>query len=244
MSRWLRRMLTLPVRLLALAAMTSLIWRLTPTVFAAADASGEPLVWWTSRVFGITAYVAIWLSMLCGLLIGARGIEGLLSRKVLMDLHQQWSLAAVLATALHVLTIVGHEVESHVAPLAAVVPFASESLTAEVALGTFAAWGLAIVAASSWLRGRIPYAAWRALHALVFGTFLLSLLHGIFAGTDTEAPWAFWMYLVTVAVLADVATARLTVAVARTLHPEAHPDARPGRDASPREAAEVQSRAT
>lgn len=217
MSRWRSRLLTLPVRLLALAAMASLTWRLTPAVFAAADAAGEPLVWWASRAFGITAYIAIWCSMLAGLLVGVRGIEGLISSKVLMDLHQSWSLAAVLATALHILTIVGHEVESHVAPIAAVVPFASQSLTAEVALGTFAAWGLAIVAASSWLRARIPFTLWRTLHALVFGTFVLALLHGIFAGTDTQAPWAFWMYLATVALLGGVATARVTVAVTRAV---------------------------
>ncbi len=224
MSRSLTQWISLPVRILALIAMGSLVWRLAPGVFAAADAGGQTITWWASRALGITAYIAIWLSMLFGLLVGAKGIEGLLGRKVLMDLHQQWSLAAVLATLLHVLTIVGHAVESHVAPIAAIVPFTSRTLTAEVAMGTIAFWGLALISISSWLRSRIPYGLWRTLHALVFGTFLLALLHGILGGTDSSAPWAQWMYLVTASLFAGTLTARIAVAMGRAGRPQVDDD--------------------
>lgn len=212
-------LLTLPVRVLAVAAMASLPWALLPALFAAADSGGQPLVWWASRSLGFVAYVAMWLSMLFGTLVGARGIDGLLPRKLIMDLHQQWTLAAVIAAVLHVVTIVGHEVESGVAPIAAFVPFAAQNLTGAVALGTVALWGLAVVALSSWLRSRIPFGWWRGLHSLAFGAFLLALMHGILAGTDTGLPVVQWMYIVTGALFSGTLTARLVVAMGRTRHP-------------------------
>jgi cytochrome b561 len=36
--------------------------------------------------------------------------------------------------------------------------------------------------------------AWRAVHLLAVPAFILALVHGVFAGTDTERPWMFAMY--------------------------------------------------
>lgn len=214
-----RNILWLPTRLLALAAMCALAWSLVPPLFAAVDATGQPLVWWASRSFGFVAYVATWLSMLFGMMASARGIEGMLNRKLIMELHQQWTLAAVIAVALHVVTIVGHEVESGVAPVAAFVPFTAETLTGPVALGTVALWGLAVLAVSSWLRARIPYQWWRVLHGLSFGVFILALVHSITAGTDTALPAVQWVYIVTVALFAGTLTSRVVVALRRARRP-------------------------
>jgi DMSO/TMAO reductase YedYZ heme-binding membrane subunit len=37
--------------------------------------------------------------------------------------------------------------------------------------------------------------AWRAIHFLSFLVFLLAVVHGVFSGTDSSLPWAYWMYV-------------------------------------------------
>ena len=150
--------------------------------------------------------------MLFGLAVSSKGAGGLLPKKAMMDLHQQWTLSAVVATVVHVFTLVFHA-ESGVTPWATVIPFASVRLTGPVALGTFALFGIAILVGSSWLRTRVPYAAWRAVHGLALGTMILALVHGWTAGTDSVAPAVQWLYVVTLGVLVGAVVTRVGLAV-------------------------------
>ena len=179
-------------------------------LWSAMASAEQPLLWWAGRALGILAYVALWLSMLFGALVSSGGAGGVFSKKWVMDFHQEFTLAAVIATVLHVLVLVTHA-ESRVTPWAAVIPFASERLTVPIAAGTIATLGLAVIAVSSWLRARVPYAAWRALHALSFGVMALALAHGITAGTDSAAPIAWWLYVTTTAALTVVMVARVAL---------------------------------
>jgi len=172
----------------------------------------QPLLWWAGRALGFLAYVALWLSMVFGALVSSKGLGGRLSQKWVMDLHQEWTLAAVIATALHVVVLVTHA-ESGVTPWASIIPFASARLTGEIAMGTVAGLVLALIAVSTWARARIPYAAWRAIHALAFGAMLLAIVHSITAGTDSETLGAQLLYLGTSAVLSVVTAARVVLAV-------------------------------
>lgn len=193
----------------------------SPWVFAAQVEA--PVLWWASRAFGFVSYLALWLSMLTGVLLSTQKLPKRLDRKVLFELHQQWTLAAVIATALHVLAVVTHP-EAGVGVLGSLVPYASRQLTGPVALGVFAMWGLGVVAVSSWLRSRIKPTTWRVIHTLAFGAFLIALAHSIAAGTDTEAPAVQWMYALTGSVLVLAIVVRVvSVAVARTV---ARPKAR------------------
>jgi hypothetical protein len=83
------------------------------------------------------------------------------------------------------------------------VPFASERLTAPLALGVIAFCMIALVVVSSWWRTRVSYAAWRALHALAFGAFLLVLVHSVASGTDRGAVAARWLYVISGLVRGD-----------------------------------------
>ncbi len=201
-----------PIQALLFASMGALATSLAIQLWAVAGEAEQPLAWWAGRATGFVAYAALWLSMLFGLAISSKGAGGLLPKKVLMELHQQWTLSAVVATLLHVVTLVLHP-ESGVTPLAAVVPFVSARLTGPVALGTFALLGFGIVVGSSWLRKWVPYSAWRALHGLAFGTMILALVHGWTAGTDTSAPAAQWLYIVTLGVLVGAVVTRIGITV-------------------------------
>lgn len=202
-----------PLQALLLAALGALSVSTLAQVWGEAGTADQPLLWWAGRAAGFLAYAALWLSMLCGLAVSSKGAGGLLPRKALMDLHQQWALSAVVATVVHVFTLVAHA-ESGVTPWAAVIPFTSARLTGPVALGTFALLGLAILAVSSWLRQRLSYATWRAVHAFAFGTMFLALAHGWTAGTDTPAPATRWLYIVTLGVLVGAVAMRIGLASA------------------------------
>jgi predicted ferric reductase len=205
--------LPVPVQALLFASMGALSASLLAQLGAVVGEADRPVLWWVGRASGLLAYGALWLSMLFGLAVSSKGAGGLLPKKAMMDLHQQWTLSAVVATVVHVFALVFHA-ESGVTPWAAVIPFASQRLTGAVALGTVALFGMAVLVASSWLRTRIPYATWRGIHALAFGTMILALVHGWTAGTDTSAEAVRWLYIVTLAVLLGALTSRVGLALA------------------------------
>ena len=168
-----------------------------------------PAIWWAARSTGLLAYVALWLSTLFGVLLAARsGKGGLLDRAVLLELHNRWSVAAVIATALHVLLVVG-DPHSEVGLLAALVPLAAETLTAPIAVGVLSSWGLLMIAATTAVHRRMARWTWRAVHAGAFGTYVLALVHGWTAGTSTASPLVRAMYVGTTVVLLGALAQRL-----------------------------------
>lgn len=195
----LRRSVTRLTPVLLLAAASVLAALAIPAIIAESRIDA-PLLWWASRASGFVAYIAFWACMLFGALLSARGGDGLIDRKIASDLHQEWTIAALIATAVHIITVILNA-HAHVPALAAVIPYASLSLRGAIALGTIGTWGLAVIAASSWLRARLAYNAWRVIHALSFGAFVLALAHSVTAGTDTSLPAARWLYAGTIGIL-------------------------------------------
>ena len=206
----LPRRLWSPLWLLVVVALGS------PWLLLAAG-TDVPVLWWAARAFGFVSYVALWIAMLSGVLVGAKGIDGLIDRKVLLELHQQWTLSGVAATTVHVLAVVTNE-HAGIGVVGALVPFASPIMTGAVGVGVVAFWAFALVAVSSWLRTRLSYAAWRAIHALAFGAFLLALVHAVTSGADSGEPLGQWLYVASGSLLAGAITVRLLVALASRRH--------------------------
>lgn len=192
------------------------VWGFVALVLAApwmlAGGTQVPTLWWASRAFGFVSYVALWLSMFTGVLLSTQRLPKQLDRKVLFELHQQWTLAAVIATALHVLAVVTHP-EAGVGLAGALVPYASNELTGPVALGVLAFWGLGLVAVSSWLRSRISSTTWRLIHTVAFGAFLVALAHSVTAGSDSAALAVQWLYALTGSTLAGAIVLRVASAL-------------------------------
>lgn len=141
-----------------------------------------PLMWWSIRALGLVAVASLWLGMLFGVLLAGRG--GLVEAPVALLLHQHHTLAAAVATALHVLLAVADET-TDIPAIAALIPATSPTLTGPVALGTVAAWAIGALLVTTALRPKLSVTAWRAVHATAFGGFLVALAHGWTAGTDT-----------------------------------------------------------
>ena len=130
-----------------------------------------------------------------------------------LDLHQEWTLAAAIATVLHIVLVVMNP-EAGISPWAAVIPFASARMTGSMAIGAISTLLLALITVTSWLRTLVPYTAWRAIHALSFGAMLLALAHSIAAGTDTPSVGAEVLYVATSVSLTGLIALRVLLALA------------------------------
>jgi sulfoxide reductase heme-binding subunit YedZ len=201
-------------RVFVLLAAGGLVVTAAPPLLEALAAPGVPAMWWAARAFGLLAYVALWLSALFGVLLAGRGAGGLFDRATVLELHNHWALAALVATALHVLAVVG-DPHSGVGPLAAALPLASAKLRGPVALGTFALWGMIAVAVTTAAMRALPPFVWRAVHATAFGTLVLALVHGATAGSESGTALARGLYAGTTAVLLGAVLQRLALAARR-----------------------------
>jgi cytochrome b561 len=152
--------------------------------------------WIVLRAAGIGAYVALFLSVAWGLL----GTTGLVTKRVSKPSANTFhGVVAAAGFVLLLVHIAGLLVDRFV-PFAiwdVVIPLRSSFRPIAVAAGILAMYGMAIVLASSWARKRVGTTWWRRLHQLSVPIFTLALVHGVFAGSDTDRPWMFWLYAAT-----------------------------------------------
>ena len=56
------------------------------------------------------------------------------------------------------------------------------------ALAAIVFWGMLLLTLSSWLRSYMSFVVWRVVHTLALAAFVLGLVHGMTAGTDSSLP--------------------------------------------------------
>ncbi len=192
-------------------ALGGLAVTLLSPAFDAISSPDVPAMWWAGRALGLMSYLALWLSVLFGVFVAGRGAGGLLDRPTVLELHSRWAVGALVGTSLHVLAVIA-DPHSGVSPLAALIPLASDKLTGPVAVGTLALWSMATLGLTTALHKRIPRWLWRAVHATAFGAFLLALVHGVSAGSESSVPAVRGMYIGTSAVLLGAVIQRMLLA--------------------------------
>ena len=141
--------------------------------------------WYLSRASALVAYALLWFSMALGLMITNKLARVWPSGPTAFDLHQFASLSGLAFALFHALILLGDKYINY--NLAQVlVPFNSTGYKLVwVGLGQIGFYLLAIVGLSFYVRKRLGNRTWRLIHYLSFLTFVLALLHGIFAGTDS-----------------------------------------------------------
>jgi hypothetical protein len=163
------------------------------TVSTAGARSGDPTFWHIARAAGLSAYLMLFLNVFLGLAVHTRYLEGVMARWRSFDLHQFTALLAGGFLGLHVLALLGDRYMAFT-PAQLVIPFASPYRPLATALGIVGGYMLLAVFASSYLRRYIGFRTWRAIHYAAFTAFLVTMAHGIFAGTDSGEPWAAALY--------------------------------------------------
>jgi len=113
------------------------------------------------------------------------------------DVHQYASLLSLALVLFHVIILLGDRyAEYRLDQL--LIPFtASQHETIWVGLGQVAFYLSLPVIFSFYVRRRIGTRAWRLIHYGSFALYILTVAHGVGAGSDSHAPAIVSMYLTT-----------------------------------------------
>jgi DMSO/TMAO reductase YedYZ heme-binding membrane subunit len=152
--------------------------------------------WVLLRAAGIGSYVMVFLSVAWGLVSTTSALGKRISRASVTTVHQFMSTCGLFLLAVHVgVLLVDSFMPFSIADVA--IPMSSSYRPVAVALGIVAMYATTFVIVTSWLRKRIGTAWWRRTHLLAVPTFVLSMLHGVFAGSDSTRPALWWLYVAT-----------------------------------------------
>jgi methionine sulfoxide reductase heme-binding subunit len=148
-----------------------------------------PPVWTTSRASGLAALMTASLAIACGLLMALR-VPALRRRNAeLRAAHQALANATFALIGVHALALLFDPVlKPGIAGV--LVPFAGPYRPLATGLGQIAAYGILALGATFYVRRAIGTARWRSAHRWLPAFWLLALLHGLLAGTDTGTTWA------------------------------------------------------
>ncbi len=162
-------------------------------------------LWYATRATGVMALVLLTITVMLGIVGVSRLESRYWSRVVTAGLHRNIALLVVAFVVAHVLTTVLDSFVS-ISLATAIIPFASSYRPFWLSLGTVAFDLILALVATSLLRSRLSYRAWRAVHVLAYLSWPIALGHGLGTGTDTRLPW---MLAIDAACLAAVAGALL-----------------------------------
>jgi sulfoxide reductase heme-binding subunit YedZ len=189
--------------------------------------------WVILRAAGIGAYVMVFLSVAWGLIATTSLIGSRVSRATATTVHQFCSTTGLALLGVHL----GGLLVDSFSPFGVTdltIPFASAYRPVAVALGIVAMYAMVAVIVLSWLRKRIGTTWWRRSHLLAVPVFAMSLVHGLLAGTDSERPAMWWLYLATgLAVVFLVLVRGLTFGFRPARAPRPPAEARPERAPRP-----------
>lgn len=175
---------------------------------ATQDPDTGTTTWDASRAAGFAAYALLTASLLSGMALHLRYRPRNAPLTWLLEGHRICSALSLSFVAGHVFALLLDPVV-HFSPVDAFVPLAAPYRPLQAGLGTLGLWLLVAVLASTGLAGRLPYAAWRNVHYLSFPAWALALIHGITAGTDSNATVALGVYAGTAAAVAAMLVVRI-----------------------------------
>ena len=170
--------------------------------------------WFATRAAGLVAFVTLSLSMLLGLTMSAKAAPRVVSKLFVFEMHQFFSIISLVLVGAHAgaLLVDGF---LRFSPIEVLVPFAASYQRGWVGLGVVAGWLGLITAISFRFRARIGHRAWRKLHYTTFAAYLLALVHGMTAGTDTTLAPVYFMYIASAGLVAALLTFRIGQSRAR-----------------------------
>jgi sulfoxide reductase heme-binding subunit YedZ len=145
--------------------------------------------WWlASRASGIVALALISLSVMLGLAMAGRVSREPKLRKAMIAVHEHAALAALIAIAVHAITLLG-DTFLKPGPVGILVPFQMDHEPLYTGLGIVAAYLAAALGLSFYVRRRIGTKRWRSLHKATIAVYVLAVIHTLGAGSDAGTPW-------------------------------------------------------
>jgi methionine sulfoxide reductase heme-binding subunit len=184
------------------------------------------LPWYAERLFAFLAYLAVWGAVVYGLLLSTKILDAIAHRPVTFALHQDLAIAGLILAGIHGgLLSLDHTMPFSPAQIA--VPFLAPYLPLWVGIGQVAFYLTAVVVLSFYVRRHIGQRTWRLLHYLTFLAFFGAAGHGLVAGSDSGAQWAWWLYVGSSATVVFLTAYRIVLSLGFRVTGGVKPPARP-----------------
>ncbi|HXF63486.1 MAG TPA: hypothetical protein VNK95_17790 [Caldilineaceae bacterium] len=156
--------------------------------------AGGKTAWYLARSTGVVAYLLLSGSTVWGLALSTKVIREWAPPPLALALHGTLSWLAVGFAGFHAFILLFDGYYQYtVADL--LIPFTGPYRPAAVGLGIVGFYGLSLVTVSFGLRKWLGQRAWRRLHYLSFGLYILVTVHGLAAGADSGSPGIRAMYI-------------------------------------------------
>jgi sulfoxide reductase heme-binding subunit YedZ len=152
--------------------------------------------WIILRAAGIGAYLMLFASVAWGLVATTSVFGKKVAKATSVSIHQFIATVGFVLLGVH---LGGLLLDSFMPfkPFDLLIPMHGVFRPMAVTFGIVAMYSTVIVLVSSWTRRHMKTAVWRRLHLFAVPAFILSMVHGVFAGTDTIRPWMWWTYVAT-----------------------------------------------
>ena len=145
--------------------------------------------WWlASRASGIVALGLIALSVTIGLTMAAKAFRKPGLPRMLIAIHEHAALAALVAIAVHGITLLG-DGWLNPGPLGIAVPFVMDHEPVFTGLGIIGGYLAAILGLTFYVRRRVGTRRWRNLHRLTPLVYVLGVIHALGSGSDAGTRW-------------------------------------------------------
>jgi hypothetical protein len=155
---------------------------------------GEKTAWYLMRATGTVAYLLLSGATLWGLVLSSKVVQDAVPAALALALHNILAWLGVALAGFHAFVLVfdGYYAYRFADVL---LPFVGPYRPLWVGLGSIG-WYLALLTSVSfrWRKWLGPK-RWRALHALTFVAYALVTVHGLTAGTDSQAPGMHAVYI-------------------------------------------------
>jgi methionine sulfoxide reductase heme-binding subunit len=181
---------------------------------ATAGMSISPLTWYVARSAGLVTYLLFWLSVATGLGMTTKLLPFVGRNGEKWDIHRLATELAFVALAAHLVSL-ALDPTVPLGLIGVLIPMTSDVRQPWADLGIIAGYGLIITGGSYGLRSVLGYHGWRMMHYLALPMWFIALLHGIGAGSDSQALPVIVMYVVTSGLIVYLTMLRLLAARTR-----------------------------
>jgi len=151
-----------------------------------------PGLWYATRAAGIVTLLLLTATTALGLLTAGRASARRWPRFLVIGLHRNISLLALVFLGLHIGTTV-IDTYTSIGIQDAVIPFLSGYHRVWLGLGAIASDFLIALSITSALRQRIGHQLWRVVHWFGYLCWPIAMFHGLGIGTDRSKTWVFFL---------------------------------------------------
>ncbi len=174
----------------------------------ATAATDSRVYWYMARSAGIVAYLLLWGAVAFGILVSDKILDGLVKAPVVFEVHKFLSILALIVGMFHGVVLLGDSFMKFTV-LDILIPFLSPYQPFWVGLGILGLYLTVILVGSFYIKKRIGHRTWKLIHYASFAVWIMTSLHGIFAGSDSSQMLVQLMYTAAIVSVGYLLTYRI-----------------------------------